>query len=314
MHREQCSFILMPSKNQKREIEVSVVITSYKEPTTIGNAIAAVIPQLALLSLESELLVVAPDRETLRVAETYKTGFGELRTIQDQGRGKSAALNLAKEYVRGKLLILSDGDVVVAKTAISELLVPFKDERVGAVSGNPVSINSRKKKYGFWSHVLTETAHERRKKSRVLRKRFFCSGYLFAIRKELFPKLFENLLSEDGFISHRVYEQGYVIAYAERAKVYVKFPTNFKDWINQKLRSAGGYNQIKDMLNVEMRSFKKESLGSLDVLRYPNRLREIVWLVELFLARLYLWHLIYRDVTIKKKSREELWKRIESTK
>ncbi len=314
MHGEQCSFILRPYKKQKRSVEVSVIITSYKEPATIGRAIEAVIPQLAQLSRGSELLVVAPDRETLRVAEIYKTQFKGLQTVQDQGKGKSAALNLVKEYTRGKILILSDGDVVVNKTAISELLAPFRDERVGAVSGNPQSINVRHTRYGFWSHVLTATAHERRKKALALRRRFFCSGYLFAIRKELFPKLSEDLLSEDGFISHKVYEQGYTIAYAENAKVYVRFPTNFKDWINQKRRSAGGYNQIRSMINVEMRSFKKESLGSLGVLKHTRTLNEIVWLVELFLARLYLWHLIYRDVTVKKKSREELWKRIESTK
>lgn len=290
---------------------ISVIITAFKEPQTIKKSISSFFPQM---SRDTELLVVAPDDETLHAAREFQKGERRVKLIKDLGKGKSAALNLAVSKARGDILVLSDGDVYVSEHSLSSLLEQFKDKVVGAVSGNPVSLNSRKNKYGFWSYLLTQVADKRRKEAKRLGKRFFCSGYFFAIRRELFPSLPEELLSEDGFISHCVYEKGFKIEYADHARVFVKYPDNFEDWIKQKRRSAGGYNQLKKMINVEIRSFRKELIGTFNVFEYPSNLREIRWLFTLLLARLYLWGVIYKDVNIRKKKREELWERVESTK
>ena len=137
---------------------------------------------------------------------------------------------------------------------------------------------------------------------------------MFAIRKSLFPKLPEKLLSEDGFISHNVYEKKYRIAYSEESNVYVKYPLNFKDWIAQKKRSAGGYNQIRYLIKANIRSFTKESLGSFELFKFVSNFKEFVWLMALFFARIYLWLLIYIDINLRKKSHRQIWRRIESTK
>ena len=60
-----------------------------------------------------------------------------------------------------------------------------------------------------------------------------CSGYLYAFRKNLIDKIPENALAEDAVISHMIYEQGYKTAYTPNAKVFIKYPTNMKDWIIQ---------------------------------------------------------------------------------
>jgi len=288
---------------------ISVIITSYKEPKTIVKAIACIGNQSP-----DEIIVVAPDKETLDAAKSMIRKFKQLRIIKDDGEGKPAALNLAVKEARGDILVLTDGDVVVEKDSIKKLVEKLEDDKYGAVSGNPISLNSRNNKFGFWAYMLTEIANKRREKAALSGKRFFCSGYLFAIRKNLFPIIPENLLSEDGFISHKVYEKGYKIAYAKESKVYVKYPNNFSDWIKQKKRSAGGYNQIKKMLGVEIRSFRSESSGAFDFLNYISSMKEIYWLVSLFVARVYLWLLIYKDINIKNKDQKELWQRIESTK
>ncbi|MDO8509316.1 MAG: glycosyltransferase [Nanoarchaeota archaeon] len=290
---------------------ITAIITAFKEPSTVGKAISTLGDQLPI---KSELLVTAPDKETLSVARKLMKKYPGLKIVKDLGRGKSAALNKAISQAHGDILILTDGDVHVGPNAINNLMKPFSDKNVGAVSGNPVSINPKNEKYGFWAYLLTNIADKRRKKALMLKKRFFCSGYFFAIRKSLFPILPENLLSEDGYISHYIYEKGYKIGYSEKSQVYVKYPNNFRDWIKQKKRSAGGYNQLKKMLNVEIRSFRKESAGFFDFFKYASGFKEAIWLINLFLARIYLWAAIYRDVNLKKKTREELWERVESTK
>ena len=68
------------------------------------------------------------------------------------------------------------------------------------------------------------------------------------------------------------------------------------------------------MIGIEIRSLRKESAGFSELFKYINGFREFVWLIELFIARIYLWAVIYRDINMKKKGREEIWKRVESTK
>ncbi len=293
-------------------MKISAIITSFKEPKTIGRAIEAIAKQK---HPNLEILVLAPDKETLVAANKLKRKYKNLRTIQDAGNGKPAALNLAVKEAKGEILILTDGDVYVSNKTVESIVNPFKDKKVGAVSGNVISLDSRKKMLGYWAHILTGMAHELRLTKLNTGQRFFCTGYLFAIRKKLFPKLPEELLSEDGYISYNVYEKGYTIKYAPNAKVYVKYPTSFKDWIIQKKRSTGGYNQIKALTkNKTVRSFGAESSGIFKIFKYISNLREFWWMIILVFARLYLWIVIYIDVNIKKKSREDIWLVVESTK
>jgi len=292
-------------------MKITAIITAYKESRTIGRAIEAIAKQVAW---NDEIIVVAPDSETLNESRKFAKRHRNLSIIQDEGKGKPAALNLAVSKAEGDILILSDGDVYAGNDSIKFLIDKLKDKNIGAVSGSPVSLNPKNNMLGFWAHVLTKVADERRKTAVSIGKRFFCSGYLFAIRRRLFPKLPEELLSEDGYISHKVYDAGYRIAYSPESEVYVKYPDNFSDWIKQKKRSAGGYNQIQKLLGVEMRSFKKESSGIFGLFKYVSNIQELFWLFELFLARVYLWAAIYFDINLRKKSQKELWKRIESTK
>ena len=278
---------------------ISIIITSYKESKTIGRAIECFINQNIK---DYELIVIAPDKETLDAAKKYK-----VKIIKDKGKGKPAALNLAFSKAKGSILILSDGDVFVENNSIYELLKKFKKD-VGAVSGRPISLNKRNNMLGYWSHLLTDAAHNARKKKKIIE----CTGYLYAIRN-LKLRIPENILSEDGYLSHLIHSKGYEVEYAPDAKVYVKYPDNFKDWILQKKRSAGGYTQIKNNFK-NSRSFSKESAGIFFALNYAKNLKELIWTIMLILARLYLWIIILKDLKLKKEKFKETWKRVESTK
>ena len=288
---------------------ISIIITAYKEEKTIGKAIQSILDNK--IKERYEIIVLAPDNGTLEVARGFLDH--RVKTLKDPGKGKPAALNMVFSKIKSEILILTDGDVYVSKNAIFNLLEKFKDKRVGAVTGRPVSISNKKTLLGYWSHTLSDIAHERRLKSFNLKRRLFCSGYLYAFRNVI-RDIPSETLSEDGLISDMIYSKGYLIAYSPKSEVYVKYPTNFKDWIIQKKRSVGGYNQIKAWTNVEIRSFRKESLGIFDVLKYAGNLREIFYTLVLVLARIYLWAAIFIDVNVKKKELKKIWLRVESTK
>ncbi|MEN7982579.1 MAG: glycosyltransferase [Nanoarchaeota archaeon] len=291
---------------------LSIILTAYKEEKTIAKAIQSILDNN--LKLDYEILVIAPDKETLGIAQIFAGKDSKIKVIKDNGEGKPSALNKAVSYTKGDILVLTDGDVFIDKNSLNSILEPFKDKKIGAVCGQPISTNQKNSLFGYWAYVLTNIANERRLIAIKNKKRFFCSGYFFAIRKNLFPKLDKELLSEDGFISHNVYEQNYKINYSENSKVYVKYPDNFSDWIMQKKRSAGGYNQIKKLIGTEIRSFRKESSGGLGLFKFITNLKEFFWLSLLFLARIYLWFVIYKDINLGKKSHKEIWQRVESTK
>jgi len=89
---------------------ISILITAYREPTTVGKAIEAF---LAQLPEDAELLVVAPDPETTAVVEEYARRYPVVRHVLDPQRGKPTALNFGLQAARGEIIVFSDGDVVV---------------------------------------------------------------------------------------------------------------------------------------------------------------------------------------------------------
>jgi cellulose synthase/poly-beta-1,6-N-acetylglucosamine synthase-like glycosyltransferase len=295
---------------------ISVIIAAYKEPETIIKAIKAIKPQL---SKKDEIIVMCPDIETAKAAKGEK-----VKVYDDNGKqefkdkkGKPAALNSAFKIAKGNILILTDGDVYLSENAIKELTKPFKNKEVGAVSGHPISLNPRNNMLGYFSHLLTDVgAHETRTILQNKNKYLICSGYIMAIRKGIINKIPENSLSDDAVITNLIYNKGFKIKYASEAKAFVKFPTNLKDWLKQKRRSAGGYLQIKELTNRrdKMRSFTKESTGLFRALKYAKNLQELIWTINLIILRLYLWLDIFINVKVKKTEFSKLWKPVESTK
>lgn len=295
---------------------VSIIITTKREPKTLAKTIEKILEE----DLEdSEILVVGPDEETEKIVKNYPS----VKYLKDKGVGKPAALNLAFQQARGDILILTDGDVCLKKYATAQILRHFEDEKVGAVSGHPVSINSRGNIFGYWSHFLTAAADYVRKKKSKAGEYLVCSGYLYAIRNLYIRHGFviripENTLVEDSIISQMIWQKGYGIAYEPEAKVYVKYPDNFSDWLKQKIRATGGYVQKsqspkhKTQTEQKMRGFWEEVKDGIKLFfTYPKNFKEFWWTILLYLARLYLWLLIFWQIKVLKKTP---WPRVESTK
>ena len=135
---------------------ISVIITSYREAATIGRALDAF---LAQLPADAEILVVCPDPETTAVVNEYGRRYPVVRHVADPGQGKPMALNCGLAAAQGEIVVLSDGDVVVGADALQPLLAPFADAGVGAATGRPVSASPRDTMLGYWSHLLTDSAH-----------------------------------------------------------------------------------------------------------------------------------------------------------
>lgn len=311
---------------------VSIIIASRQEPKTIGKCIKCIVDsKYSGLKEPFEVIQVSPDKETLNagmnMAEELKLSSDEYIQINDPMRGKPYALGLALKKAKGEILLFTDGDSYFEKNTVKYLLEPFKNENVGGVTGRTLSMDSKTNMMGYWGHLLADAAHDRRVTVMNVKedsyylsdKRFFpMSGYIMATRNYDF-KIPSNVLSDDAYISYFIRNQGKEIAYSPKAICYVKYPTTLNDYYKQKVRSLGGYIQLKRLgifkRDKQSRSLLIEMKYALFVLKYPKNFKELIWSLSLFPVRVITWIKIYwQRVILKKDMPKSGWERIESTK
>jgi cellulose synthase/poly-beta-1,6-N-acetylglucosamine synthase-like glycosyltransferase len=262
--------------------------------------------------------------------EANRLGLNKKQYIQirDPKKGKPYALKMALKRAKGNIIIFTDGDVFFEENAVKELIKPFENKNVGGVSGRPIPQDSKDDRYGYWGHLLSDSADHRRRDRMVKVKgkdyyisqeTFFpMSGYIMAMRNLDFD-IPSNVLSDDAYISYTIRNMGMDIAYTPKAICYVKYPTNLRDYYKQKVRSLGGFKQLKRMgvfkKDKQSRSFFIELKYTFFVLRYAENIEEFFWSLLLFPVRLITWIKILweRDI-LKKDMPKGGWERIESTK
>lgn len=312
---------------------ISVIITSFKEPKTIGKCIQYIADKkYSGITKPFEIIQVSPDELTLKagkkMANKLKLSNSEYHHIIDPHKGKPYALKLALKKSKGDILILTDGDTFFGEKAVEELITPFGNSKVGGVSGRPVSQDSRDNIFGYWGHLLSESGDHRRKNTMqevinlgyyMSKGSFFpMSGYIMAMRN-IPLEIPENVLSDDAYISYSLRNKGYEIAYAPKATCYVKYPTNLRDYYKQKVRSLGGFKQLKKFgvfkKDKQSRSFLIELAYSFFVIKYAKNIKELIWSLCLFPIRLITWIKIFWERDILRKDMPSTgWERIESTK
>src|SRR3989344_2162465 len=128
-------------------------------------------------------------------------------------------------------------------------------------------------------------------------------------------------VAEDTVIPYLFFKKGFKIAYAENAKVYVKHPDNFKDWVKQKKRVASAHLKLKKYYPdfPKVKSFFNEVFEgiSFKVWKYPKNLKEFYWTLSLYPVRLYMWMSLFYDNKFRKKEYKDGWREdlaVESTR
>ena len=283
---------------------IDIIITSYNEPKATLRAVESFLKQK--IKEEFRITVVDPFPE---VGEFLKKHIKQKNFVfyLDSGEGKSYALNLLfQEYASqnsNDIFILTDGDVYVSEKSVTEILKAFEKKEVGCITGKPMSLDNKDSKYGYWSNLLFDGIDKVRAKLSDEQKFFECSGYLFAIRKNVILD-FPMETSEDSIIPYLFWKKNYKIAYVPNAKVYVKNPSNWKDWTNQKIRNIKAHENLNKIAPDMPRTksfFGEIKNGFLFTLFYPKNLKQFWWTLELIFARLYIYLRAFAEIKNKKK-------------
>lgn len=295
--------------------KITLLITAFKEPLTIGNAIESALNQKT--EKQYQILVSAPDKETLDIAKKYQEKHKNIKIFQDPGKGKSYALNMIFNKIDTDILILTDGDVFISDNVIEDISNLFLDPEVGCVTGRPVPTEKRNSMFGYWANFLFDSAHRLRSSAHKINNFLECSGYLFAFRKKFINEIPLDV-AEDTVIPYYFWQKGYKIGYSPESKVFIKNVDNWNDWINQKTRTSKSHETLEKYVDIKttprVKTFKTEAKGVTWLLSYPNNFKEFYWSFLLALSRLYMWVKVFGDTRLKNRHYNDAWERVESTK
>ncbi|MCX6746780.1 MAG: glycosyltransferase [Candidatus Pacearchaeota archaeon] len=283
---------------------ISIVLSSFHTSKLLKKAIDAVLGNK--IKEKYELVVIDSDKNIREIIKQSDKKYSKIKFFDDKGKGKSYSLNLIFKMLKGDIWIFSEGDSFIANNSINEIIESFRDESVGCVSGRPISLNSRKKILGYWSHLLFDAAHKIRKELDAKELFLECSGYLFAFRDNITKNIPLNV-ADDSIIPYLVTKKGYKVKYAEKAVVYVGNPQEIRTFINQKVDAAKAHEALEDYAPFfpKVKSFTNEvKKGTFLALAYPKNAKEFSWTILLFFTRLYIWIKVKWEEKIIKKKRK----------
>ena len=165
--------------------------------------------------------------------------------------------------------------------------------------------------------MLCNAAHKMRLSRDKKGKFLECSGYLWAFRNKVINKI-PRETAEDSIVPIFFFLKNYKIRYVPKAEVYIKYPPNLYDFIDQKKRTAKGHETLSRYIDTKkiprMKTMKNEILESYHIFFYPENLTELAWTFLLFPIRLYIWLLTFFHLHIKKDTKVDGWNLIETTK
>jgi len=230
---------------------VSIIIPAYNEEKVIEkkikNSLTIDYPQDKF-----EIIIVsdASDDKTDEIVRRYVSD--RLKLIrQETRRGKLSALNLGAKNAVGEILVFTDANSLIDKEAVSNIVMPYIDPKVGAVAGEQVILDEggSAKGEGFYWRLEAKLKDAESRLGSVIG----ADGSIYSIRKELYP-FFESLsiVMDDFVISTSVITKGYKLEYISSAKSYEGASSNLWVEFSRKARifagSAGSISLVKRLL------------------------------------------------------------------
>lgn len=169
-------------------------------------------------------------------------------------QGKIMAVERAMPNVKGDIVIFTDANTLLNKEALKNIVRHFADKKVGVVSGEKRILNRDEDEAAgagegfYWKYEskLKQWDYE-------LYSVMGAAGELFAIRTNLFQPIPKDSLIEDFYMSFKIVEKGYTIAYEPDAYAMEEPSASVKEELKRKIRiAAGGIQSIvrlKELLN-----------------------------------------------------------------
>jgi cellulose synthase/poly-beta-1,6-N-acetylglucosamine synthase-like glycosyltransferase len=219
---------------------ISVVIPARDAVCTIGATFAGLAAQERA---PDEVIVVddgSADGTADRAEELNLPGVTVLRQAN---QGKPAALNAGVRQAKHDVLVLLDGDTIFEPETIGQLVQPFADTGIGAVSGN-AKVGNRQGLLGRWQHLeYCAGSNLDRQILHALRCIPTVPGAIGAFRRAALTDVggvSDDTLAEDTDLTMAVTRAGWRVAYRPQARAWTEAPGTVHGLFRQRYRWSYG--------------------------------------------------------------------------
>src|SRR6266498_1087960 len=242
-----------PTKYPEITPQVSILIAAYNEQEVIASKLENTLSlDYPMNCMQIVVAVDGSDDHTAEIVETYAVRGVEL-SYDVQRRGKMAAINRTLPRLRHEIVVFSDANNLYDADALLELVKPFSDPKVGAVTGSKNIMDdpdAHAKADGlYWRYESLIKKNETRLGS--------CTGVageILAIRRNLYQPPPDHVINDDFFIGIGVLRQGYRLVYASNAHSYERSSLTEKDEAIRRSRIVAGRYQAMLMAGKLLRS------------------------------------------------------------
>lgn len=233
---------------------VSIGICAHNEegsiPALFESLLCQVLPESFVLH---EILVVASgctDR-TDDIVRSWSKIEPRIRLISERYRnGKASSINQICERYAGDVLVLVNADASLFPGSLSTLLEAFDgDDPAMIACGMPVLENPA----GLLglANAFSWNLHNRTLQTLSdLAMPNHCCDELMAIRRGVVECLPRNLINDGAYIAALAASQGLSVRFCPAARVRVKAPGSFSEFLMQRHRILRGHHQIRRLLGI----------------------------------------------------------------
>lgn len=222
---------------------VSVLIAAYNEEKVIAQTLRSILN--SRYPGEIEILVVDDGSrdQTAEIVTAMAQKDGRIHLLRQVNLGKSAALKTGFDAVHHEIVVSLDADTQFAPDTINELVRPFSDPVVGAVSGRARVGNLKKLVARFQSLEYTCGFNLDRRAYHLLNCITVVPGAVSAFKKSaVFTAggISTDTLAEDTDLTLSMHKCGFKICYAPQAVAWTEAPETIQTFAKQRFRWAFG--------------------------------------------------------------------------
>ncbi len=226
---------------------VTIVVPAFDEATGIESSLVS----LARQDYPDFDIVIVDDGSTDATAAIVENviardGFANVSLVRQANAGKAAALNAGMARASGEIIVTVDADTVFAPNALALLVQRFRDDRVGAVSGNTKVMN-RNRLIGRWQHLEYVMGFNLdRRMYDLLGCMPTVPGAIGAFRASALRAVdgfSDDTLAEDADVTMALHRGGWNVAYEPRAIAWTEAPSRVRDLWRQRYRWSYGTTQ-----------------------------------------------------------------------
>jgi cellulose synthase/poly-beta-1,6-N-acetylglucosamine synthase-like glycosyltransferase len=214
----------------------SIVVAAYNAEETIASCIES------LLNTEypEKEIIIVNDGSTDKTEEIIRKYPVEL--ISQPKLGASAARNAGLKKARHEIVAYTDSDCRVSRYWLKNLVRPFADDEVGAVTGKIIFETDESCTSIIRSLDIEERNRRRKKYTRL------ANGPNSAFRKQLLlriggfnPKWYH---AEDTEVSYKIWREGYKIVYEPKAEVKHIPESDWRTFLKKRFRDAKAFTRM----------------------------------------------------------------------